>query len=99
MQCHCDQIEQRGQAALMNHQVTDQAGIGGKPAQLKSVSQSNSRFSLCSTAYARSRNHILQTIEEQEPDQGGGVNATFREWQPTVKSYPRENVLRLAHFW
>ena len=48
---------------------------------------------------ARSRNQILQTIEKQEPEQGGRVNATFREWQSAVKSHPRENFLGLAQFW
>src|SRR5580692_1305537 len=99
MQGHCDQIEESGQAALMNHQVANQAAIGGKAAQLQLVSQSSGRFSLLSAAQARSRNHILQAIEKQEPDQGGRVNAMLREWQSPVNSYPSENVLRLAHLW
>src|SRR5580658_8666566 len=83
----------------MNHQITDHAAVGGEPTQLKPVSQLRSRFSLCSGARARLRNHILQTIEEQEPDQGSPVNAVFREWQPAANCYARENVLSLAHFW
>src|SRR5271154_3172306 len=97
MQCHGDQIEKGRQALLMNHQITDQPAVGGKPAQLKSISQSSSRF-LFSAVCPRSRNHILQTVEKQEPDQGGRVNAVFREWQSAANRYMRENVLSLAHF-
>src|ERR1700733_2427576 len=95
MQCHGDQIEKGRQALLMNHQITHQAAVGGKPTQLESVSQSRSRFSLFSAVCGRSRNHILQTVEKQEPDQRSRVNAVFREWQSTPNSYMRENVLSL----
>src|ERR1700721_791680 len=82
----------------MNHQVTDQAAVGGKPPQLNFV-RSSGRLSSFSAVCPSSRNHILQTIEKQEPDQGGRVDAMFREWQSAVRSYACENVLRLAQFW
>jgi hypothetical protein len=41
---------------------------------------------------------MLKPIEKQQSDQGSRVNVKFRKWQSTVKGYPRENFLRLAHF-
>src|ERR1700761_7742469 len=86
-------------ASRVNEPPGNQPGRNRRQTRPVEVCKSIEPVSFCPLACASSRNHILETIEKQKPYQGGGVNAVFREWQSAVRSYPGENVLRLAHFW